>query len=82
MTTFINNSFHNSCILHDILSMDARSGDDFIRNNPDSLTADENGNITHIIGKKVFSPKNAMWYELEGCDTLTKRENLRKSLLS
>jgi hypothetical protein len=81
-TTTINKSFHNTCILNDILLLNAVEGDKFIDENPDKLTTDECGNITHIIGRKVITPKNATYYELEGYDSFTKRENLRNYLLN
>jgi hypothetical protein len=80
-TTTINKSFHNTCILYDILLLSASAGDKFIDENPAKLTTDGFGNITHIIGKKVITPKNATYYELEGYDSFAKREKLRNYLL-
>ncbi len=79
--TTINKSFHNTCILNDILLLNAGEGDKFIEENPDKLTTDECGNITHIIGKKVITPKNATYYELEGYDYYD-REDLRNYVLN
>ena len=80
-TNTINKSFHNTCILNDILLLNASDGDKFIDENPEKLTADECGNITHIIGRKVITPKNATYYELEGYDYYD-REDLRNYVLN
>lgn len=89
----VNKSYRNACILHDVLSLNAKEGETFADNNPGKLTTDNVGNITHILGKKVIIPRipvdidrgnrpgqlqNASWYELEGVSINDRRETMKE----